>query len=159
MAHELSTDDLLPIGRVARRSGVPVSTVRYYDSLGLLPSVRSPGNTRLFPRHALRRIAFIQVSVRYGLSLAAVAELFADLPDDRPPSREAWRRISAAWADELARRQEVLTRMQDELTGCLGCGCLSQDRCVVVNSQDKLGEDGAGPRRVLPAAAAALGRN
>lgn len=145
-----SSVDLLPIGQVAHRAGVPVSTVRYYESLGLIPAVRSAGNTRLFPRHVLRRIALIQVSVRYGISLAEVAELFADLPADRPPSREAWQHISALWAQQLERQQQVLNRMQSELAGCIGCGCLSQDRCAVLNSQDRLGEEGSGPRRVLP---------
>ncbi|MGO4784901.1 redox-sensitive transcriptional activator SoxR [Cryobacterium sp. W22_MBD10_FK3] len=149
MSEHLSSNDLLPIGQVAARAGVPVSTVRYYESLGLIPAVRSAGNARLFPRHVLRRIALIQVSVRYGISLAEVAGILKDLPDSRPPSRAEWNTISATWGEHLARQQAVLERMQAELTGCIGCGCLSQTRCAVVNSGDRLRTDGAGPRRVL----------
>ena len=149
MNEKVSTVDLLPIGQVASRAGVPVSTVRYYESLGLIPATRSAGNVRLFPRHALRRIALIQVSVRYGISLAEVAELLTTLPLDRPPSRADWRRISEKWSEHLQKQQRVIARMQEELTGCIGCGCLSQSRCAVVNSDDRLGQEGAGPRRVL----------
>lgn len=141
--------DLLPIGQIARRAGVPVSTVRYYESIGLIPAVRSAGNTRQFPRHVLRRIAFIQVSVRYGVTLSEVAEILATLPADHQPSRADWARISTIWSEHLARQQAILARMQEELTGCIGCGCLSQTRCAVVNSRDRLGDDGPGPRRVL----------
>jgi MerR family redox-sensitive transcriptional activator SoxR len=126
-----------------------VSTVRYYESLGLIPAVRSAGNVRQFPRHVLRRMALIQVSVRYGISLAEVAVLLKDLPHDRAPSRAEWSTISATWGEHLARQQAVLERMQAELTGCIGCGCLSQTRCAVVNSDDRLRTDGSGPRRVL----------
>jgi MerR family redox-sensitive transcriptional activator SoxR len=149
VSEHLSSNDLLPIGHVAARAGVPVSTVRYYETLGLLPAVRSAGNVRLFPRHVLRRIALIQVSVRYGISLAEVAVMLKDLPESRPPSRAEWSTISAAWGEHLARQQAVLARMQAELTGCIGCGCLSQTRCAVVNSEDRLRSDGPGPRRVL----------
>ncbi|TFC52739.1 MULTISPECIES: redox-sensitive transcriptional activator SoxR [unclassified Cryobacterium] len=151
----MSSKDLLPIGQIAARAGVPVSTVRYYETLGLIPALRSSGNVRLFPRHVLRRIALIQVSVRYGISLAEVAVILKDLPDSRPPSRAEWGTISATWGEHLARQQAVLERMQAELTGCIGCGCLSQTRCAVVNSDDRLRTDGAGPRRVLDAPKAA----
>jgi MerR family redox-sensitive transcriptional activator SoxR len=149
MSGHISSKDLLSIGQIAARAGVPVSTVRYYETLGLIPAVRSAGNARLFPRHILRRIALIQVSVRYGISLAEVAGLLKDLPDHRPPSREEWSTISTTWGEHLARQQAVLARMQAELTGCIGCGCLSQTRCAVVNSDDRLRTDGAGPRRIL----------
>jgi MerR family redox-sensitive transcriptional activator SoxR len=139
VSEHISSKDLLPIGHIAERAGVPVSTVRYYETLGLIPAVRSSGNVRLFPRHVLRRIALIQVSVRYGISLAEVAVLLKDLPST----------ISTTWGEHLARQQAVLERMQAELTGCIGCGCLSQTRCAVVNSEDRLRTDGAGPRRVL----------
>lgn len=151
MPDKLTSGDLLPIGQIARRAGVPVSTVRYYESIGLLPAVRSAGNTRQFPRHVLRRIAFIQISVRYGVPLSEVAEILATLPEEHAPTRADWKRISAIWSEHLARQQAILARMQEELTGCIGCGCLSQTRCAVVNSRDKLGAEGPGPRRVLEA--------
>lgn len=144
-----TSNDLLPIGQIARRAGVPVSTVRYYESIGLLPSERSAGNTRLFARHVLRRIAFIQVSVRYGVPLSEVAANLETLPTDHPPRRADWDRLSAIWSVHLARQQAVLARMQEELTGCIGCGCLSQTRCSVVNSSDRLSAEGSGPRRLL----------
>lgn len=149
MSEHISSKDLLSIGQIAARAGVPVSTVRYYETLGLIPAVRSAGNARQFPRHVLRRIALIQVSVRYGISLAEVAGLLAELPDHRPPSRDEWSTISTTWGEHLARQQALLARMQAELTGCIGCGCLSQTRCAVVNSDDRLRSDGAGPRRIL----------
>ncbi|ANP74021.1 redox-sensitive transcriptional activator SoxR [Cryobacterium arcticum] len=149
MSEHLSSHDLLPIGQVAARAGVPVSTIRYYETLGLIPAVRSSANARMFPRHVLRRIALIQVSVRYGIPLAEVAEMLSDLPDDRPPSRAEWGTISTTWGEHLKRQQAVLERMQAELTGCIGCGCLSQSRCAVLNSDDRLRTDGSGPRRVL----------
>jgi len=149
VSEHLSSHDLLPIGQVAARAGVPVSTIRYYETLGLIPAVRSSANARMFPRHVLRRIALIQVSVRYGIALAEVADMLSDLPDDRPPSRAEWGTISATWGEHLKRQQAVLERMQAELTGCIGCGCLSQSRCAVLNSEDRLRTDGSGPRRVL----------
>jgi len=155
VSEHLSSNDLLSIGQIAARAGVPVSTVRYYETLGLIPALRSSGNARLFPRHVLRRIALIQVSVRYGISLAEVAEMLKELPDSRPPSRAEWSTISATWGEHLARQRAVLERMQAELTGCIGCGCLSQTRCAVVNSDDRLRTDGAGPRRVFGAPEAA----
>ncbi|WP_255579324.1 MerR family DNA-binding protein [Cryobacterium sp. PAMC25264] len=91
--------------------------------------------------------------MRYGIPLAEVAEMLSDLPDDRPPSRVEWGAISATWGEHLARQRAVLERMQAELTGCIGCGCLSQSRCAVLNSEDRLRTDGAGPRRVLGSAA------
>ena len=154
MTDNPTSADLLSIGQIARRAGVPVSTVRYYESIGLIPAVRSAGNTRQFPRHVLRRIAFIQVSVRYGVTLSEVAEILATLPADHQPSRADWARISTIWSEHLARQQAILARMQEELTGCIGCGCLSQTRCAVVNSRDRLGDDGPGPRRVLGGAEA-----
>jgi len=152
VSEHLSSHDLLPIGQVAARAGVPVSTIRYYETLGLIPAVRSSANARMFPRHVLRRIALIQVSVKYGIPLAEVAEMLSDLPDDRPPSRAEWGTISATWGEHLKRQQAVLERMQAELTGCIGCGCLSQSRCAVLNSEDRLRTDGSGPRRVLGSA-------
>jgi MerR family redox-sensitive transcriptional activator SoxR len=149
VSEHISSKDLLPIGHIAERAGVPVSTVRYYETLGLIPAVRSSANVRMFPRHVLRRIALIQVSVRYGITLAEVAVLLQDLPDHRPPSRAEWAAIATSWGEHLARQRAVLERMQAELTGCIGCGCLSQTLCAVVNSDDRLRTDGSGPRRVL----------
>lgn len=146
---ELTSNDLLPIGQIAQRAGIAVSAVRYYESQGLLPVVRSSGNTRLFPRHVLRRVAVIQASVRFGMSLAQVRDLFDGLPDDRSPDDEDWQRVTRLWSAHLERQQEILLRMQQQIAGCIGCGCLSQSVCAVANSDDSLSEGGSGPRRMV----------
>ncbi|UCR89752.1 redox-sensitive transcriptional activator SoxR [Mycetocola spongiae] len=141
-------NDLLSIGEVARRSGAAVSAVRYYEDIGLLPAERGAGNARLFRRHVLRRISLIQIASRLGISLADVAEVFATLPAHKPPTQADWERISLGWQEQLARRAAMLERMRAELTGCLGCGCLSADHCTLLNPQDRLGQEGPGARRV-----------
>jgi MerR family redox-sensitive transcriptional activator SoxR len=142
-------DELLSIGEMARRSGMAVSAIRYYESQGLLPAQRTSGNTRRFPRHTLRRLALIQVASRYGVTLSEVAEIFTALPQDRAPTKRDWQRISRHWCQQLEQRKHALTRMQEELTGCIGCGCLSLQTCVLLNPQDRLFTQGPGPRRLL----------
>lgn len=145
---ELTSADLLPIGQIAQRAGVAVSAVRYYESLGLLPSVREPGRRRMFGRHVLRRIAVIQASVRFGLTLAEVREMFLMLPNDRPPGDAEWRQVTQRWSAHLAQQQQTLARMQEQIAGCIGCGCLSQSICAVVNSEDTLAAAGPGAQRI-----------
>lgn len=142
------SEELLAIGEVARRTGASVSAVRYYESLGLLPAQRTSGNNRVFPRHTIRRVSVIQASVRFGLSLTQIAELLGPLPADRPPTKRDWRKISMRWNAHLEERKQAITRLQKELTGCLGCGCLSLTACTLLNPADALGEQGPGPRRL-----------
>lgn len=140
----------LTVGEVARRSGVAVSTLHFYEAKGLIRSRRSDGNQRRYPRGVLRRVAVIKVAQRTGIPLAVIARALATLPADRAPSAEDWARLSAAWRDELDARIERLSRLRDQLSDCIGCGCLSMAACPLRNPQDSLGEAGAGPRLLDP---------
>ena len=144
--------DLLTIGEVARRSGVSVATVRFYEERGLVASVRTPGNQRRFERHALRRIAVVRAGQRFGLTLAEVGEALATLPDDHPPTKPDWSRMSRRWHDLLTARIDAMTAVRDDLASCIGCGCLSLRSCPVYNHDDELAAKGSGAQR-WPAAA------
>ena len=139
--------DLLPIGEVAARSGVSVPTVRFYEERGLIRSERNAGNHRRYRRHTLRRIAVVRAGQRFGLSLTEIGEALATLPDDHPPTKRDWERLSAAWHDALTERIEAMTRVRDGLTDCIGCGCLSVTSCPIYNRDDAHATDGPGARR------------
>ncbi len=139
----------LTVGQVAARSGVSVSALHFYEEKGLISSRRTSGNQRRYPRETLRRVAVIRVAQRVGIPLQMVREAFATLPDERTPDRDDWARLSAAWCDELDTRIDQLTRLRNSLADCIGCGCLSLDRCLLRNRDDKLGTRGSGPRRLL----------
>ncbi|MGH8890070.1 MAG: redox-sensitive transcriptional activator SoxR [Acidothermaceae bacterium] len=141
----------LTIGELAERSGVATSTLRYYDRLGLIPAARSSGNQRRYPRSALRRVSFVRVAQRVGVSLEEVAEALATLPNDRTPTKADWERLSRHWHQRLDERIAMLVRLRERLTGCIGCGCLSLRTCRLYNPDDSLAETGAGPRRILSA--------
>lgn len=137
----------LGIGDVARRSGLAVSALHFYERRGLIRSVRSPGNQRRYTRDVLRRLAVIRVAQRVGVPLEAIRNAFAALPDERTPTRAEWARMSAAWRSELDARIRDLQHLRDQLTDCIGCGCLSLRRCRLNNPDDALGVEGDGPRR------------
>ncbi|SDM15370.1 redox-sensitive transcriptional activator SoxR [Nonomuraea jiangxiensis] len=139
----------LTVGQLSSRSGVAVTALHFYEEKGLIHSRRTPGNQRRYPRDTLRRVAFIRVAVRVGIPLRIVAEALATLPEGRTPTREDWARLSAGWRAELDLRIEQLVRLRDDLSDCIGCGCLSIDRCVLRNPDDRLGKEGTGPRRLL----------
>jgi MerR family transcriptional regulator, redox-sensitive transcriptional activator SoxR len=139
----------LTIGELAERSGVPTSTLRYYDRLGLIPAERSSGNQRRYPRSALRRVAFVRVAQRVGVSLDEISAALATLPKDRTPTKADWQRLSRAWHTALDERIDMLQRLRDRLSGCIGCGCLSMRSCTLYNAGDELRSHGSGPRRVL----------
>jgi len=141
-------EDLLAIGEVSRRTGVAPSALHYYEGLGLITSTRTGGNQRRYERHMLRRISLILVAKRLGIPLADVQEVFATLPPDTRPRAHDWRRVSRHWEAQLARKKEEIEQLQRELTGCIGCGCLSLNRCRLLNPEDELGEQGPGPRRL-----------
>lgn len=141
-------EDLLAIGEVSRRTGVAPSALHYYEGLGLITSTRTTGNQRRYSRHMLRRISLILVAKRLGIALADVQEAFATLPHDRRPLAVDWRRVSKRWEAQLERKKREIEQLQEELTGCIGCGCLSLNRCRLLNPEDELGEDGPGPRRI-----------
>jgi MerR family redox-sensitive transcriptional activator SoxR len=136
----------LTVGQVARRSGVPVSTIHFYEAEGLIHSWRSAGNQRRFTRGVLRRIAFVRVAQRAGIPLREIRKVLASMPHNRPPTRDDWRRVSSAWRDELDERIRRLGQLRDRFDSCIGCGCLSLKVCPLRNPADRLAKEGAGPR-------------
>ena len=136
----------LTVGELAARSGVAVSALHFYERRGLISSVRTTGNQRRYPRATLRRVATIRVAVRLGISLATIADALATLPADRTPTHADWTRLSKAWRDHLDDRIDQLHRLRDDLDGCIGCGCLSLDRCNLFNPDDHLAQHGPGAR-------------
>jgi MerR family transcriptional regulator, redox-sensitive transcriptional activator SoxR len=139
----------LTVGQVASRSGVAVSALHFYEARGLIHSRRTTGNQRRYTRDVLRRIAFIRVSQRVGIPLSTIRDALTGLPDKRTPTPRDWARLSSAWRGELDARIAQLQRLRDDLTDCIGCGCLSLSRCRLSNPGDRLGAQGAGPRRLL----------
>jgi len=137
---------LLTIGEVSRRSGVAASALRFYDELGLIRSERSGSGHRRFPRAALRRIAFIVFAQRIGLTLEEIGEELARLPMGRVPTGREWSRLSHTWTSRIDQRIAELERLKLGLTGCIGCGCLSLERCQLSNPGDRAARLGPGPR-------------
>jgi MerR family transcriptional regulator, redox-sensitive transcriptional activator SoxR len=134
----------LTIGHLAERAGVATSAIRFYESRGLIHSVRTSGNQRRYEQHTLRRIGFIRTAQRIGLSLEEIAEALATLPDNRTPTKSDWHRLSRSWRprlDEQIRRIELL---RDRLDGCIGCGCLSMKSCALMNPGDEAASYGTG---------------
>jgi MerR family transcriptional regulator, redox-sensitive transcriptional activator SoxR len=138
--------ELLPIGEVARRSGVASSALRFYEQRGLISSERSGSGHRRYPRPVLRRIAFIVFAQRIGLTLEEIGAALAKLPADRLPRRRDWARLSGEWTKRIDHRIAELQRLKAGLTQCIGCGCLSIDRCKLANPADRAGRAGPGPR-------------
>ncbi len=143
------SDQLLSIGSVAARTGLAVSAVRFYENEGLLPAVRSPSGHRRFPRSVIRRLSFIMICQRLGYSLAEIAEHLAALPDGRTPTDEDWAALARRFRVDVDERIARLTVLRDRLDGCIGCGCLSLERCAMYNPDDAAAERGAGPRYLL----------
>jgi MerR family redox-sensitive transcriptional activator SoxR len=140
----------LAVGEVAARSGVAVSALHFYEAKGLIASRRNAGNQRRYPREVLRRVAVIKVAQRLGLSLAAIREALGTLPDGRAPTPADWARLSATWKADLDDRIARLTRLRDQLSDCIGCGCLSVEACRLRNPGDELAAQGPGPRLLEP---------
>jgi MerR family transcriptional regulator, redox-sensitive transcriptional activator SoxR len=139
-------DRVLTISEVSRRSGVASSALRFYEERGLITSERAGSGHRRFPRAVLRRVAFIVFAQRIGLTLEEIAAELTKLPADRIPTRSDWSRLSGEWMRRIDRRIAELQRLKTGLTGCIGCGCLSIDRCRLANPADRAGRAGAGPR-------------
>lgn len=135
----------MTIGEVARRSGVSVATLHFYESRGLIKSWRTPGNQRRYPRGVLRRIAIIKVAQRTGIPLADIQENLRILPAHCAPSAANWQALSARWRTDLDERIARLTRLRDQLNSCIGCGCLSLEDCPLRNPGDELAAQGSGP--------------
>lgn len=141
---------LLSVGELARRSGVAVSALHFYEAQGLLTAERSSGNQRRYRRHVLRRVAFIRAAQALGISLAEIARALQHLPEQRTPTKSDWTRLSTAWRASLDQRIADLEALRDQLQGCIGCGCLSLKACRLYNPDDALAGQGPGPRRLRP---------
>jgi MerR family redox-sensitive transcriptional activator SoxR len=145
----MTVDEALPIGVVAARAGVRVSALRFYEERGLITSERSDGGQRRYGRGVLRRVAFIQAAQRVGLTLEEIGEALATLPSDESLTAADWKRLSKQWQPMLDERIRLLQALRDDLDSCIGCGCLSLDRCRLRNPGDRAGALGPGPRYLL----------
>ena len=144
-----AAEELLTIGELAHRSGFATSAVRFYDREGLVPAERTSGNQRRYPRSALRRLAFIRAAQNIGVPLSEIREALADLPDTRTPTKADWARLSRHWRARLEAQIAGLEALRDKLDGCIGCGCLSMQRCALYNPGDIAAARGPGAR-LLP---------
>ena len=142
----LKSSELLTIGEVARRSGVAASALRFYEERGLIASQRAGSGHRRYPRSVLRRVAFIVFAQRIGLTLDEIGTELAKLPPDRAPTRRDWSRLSSGWSARIDDRIAELQRLKAGLTECIGCGCLSLERCQLSNPRDRAASLGPGPR-------------
>jgi MerR family redox-sensitive transcriptional activator SoxR len=140
---------MLTIGELAARSGVAASALRYYERLGLIRSTRTSGNQRRYEPSQLRRVAFIRIAAQVGLSLEEIREALSSLPEGRTPTRADWERLSRRWRGRIDEQIALLQRLRDNLTDCIGCGCLSLRTCRLYNPGDRLAKGGPGPRRLL----------
>lgn len=138
--------DALTIGEVAARSGVATSALRFYEDQGLIASERTDAGHRRYPRTVLRRVAFIVFAQKVGLSLEEIRAELARLPRNRAPDRADWTKLSAGWTQRIDERIAELERMKEGMRECIGCGCLSLDRCRFANPGDRAARRGAGPR-------------
>jgi len=139
-------DGVLTIGEVAKRSGTATSALRFYEEQGLIHSERNDAGHRRYPRAVIRRVAFIVFAQRIGLSLQEIRTELAQLPKNRVPERSDWAKLSAQWTKRIRARIAELERLQGSLTECIGCGCLSLDRCQLANPGDRAARRGPGPR-------------
>ena len=142
----MKANDLLPIGELARRTGLSVSAIRFYEARGLVEALRTGGNQRRFLRGDIRRLSFILIAQKLGLSLAEIEDALSGLPQGRTPNASDWKRISGTIRTRIDAQIAELEKVRDDLDGCIGCGCLSLKKCALYNAGDKWGESGAGPR-------------
>ena len=137
----------ISVGEMARRSGVPVSTIHYYEAEGLIESWRTPANHRRYDRRELRRVAIARIAQTVGIPLAEVKRMLDTVPRGKAIGKDDWADAAGPWADLLDERITLLQRLRDQMGYCIGCGCLSLENCPLYNADDKLGANGAGPRR------------
>ncbi len=142
-------DQHLTIGEIASRSGFAASAVRFYERQGLVRAERTPGNQRRYRRDVLRRLAFIRIAQRVGLSLDEIVEALSALPADKAPTASDWRRLTQGWRERIEERIAVLEALRGGLTSCIGCGCLSLRTCALANPGDAAGASGSGPQYLL----------
>ncbi len=147
---------MLSIGDVAKRAGVAASALRFYEQQGLLTSLRSSGGQRQYKRDVLRRVAFIRAAQVAGLNLQQIKAALDSLPEQRTPTREDWQQLSCNWQSMLDERIAALTALREQLSSCIGCGCLSLQTCALYNPDDKAGLRGSGARYLLGDSAAQI---
>ena len=145
----MDRNDLLPIGELARRTGLAVSAIRFYEDKGLVQSLRTSGNQRRFLRSDIRRLSFILIAQKLGLGLVEIEAELSKLPMGRTPTVNDWQKISRSLRKEIDARIQLLNRTRSKLDECIGCGCLSLQRCQLYNRDDRAGAAGPGPRYVL----------
>jgi MerR family transcriptional regulator, redox-sensitive transcriptional activator SoxR len=145
----MGPNDIISIGDLARRTGLSVSSIRFYEERGLVEPFRSSGGQRRFLRSDIRRLSFIRIAQQLGLSVEGIGEELRKLPHGRTPTASDWAGISAMLKTRLDDQIKALTRTRDVLDGCIGCGCLSLKNCALYNPQDRAGAKGAGPRYTM----------
>lgn len=145
----LRPNDVLPIGDLARRTGLSVSAIRFYEAKGLIAPRRSPGGQRRFLRADIRRLSFVLIVQQLGFSIREIKAALKGLPDGRTPTQKDWTALSRRMRDDLDARIGTMTRLRAQLDGCIGCGCLSLKRCALYNPQDRLHSLGKGPVNIL----------
>lgn len=139
----------IAIGELAARSGLAVSAIRFYETHGIVQPLRNQGGHRRYGRSDLRRLSFAMIAQRLGFPLAEIARHLTALPADRAPDRQDWEQIATGFRAEIAARIAALQKLSDTLDGCIGCGCLSLDRCALYNPQDRAARNGSGPRYLM----------
>jgi len=149
MHGRLRSSDLIPIGEMARRTGLSVSAIRFYEDKGLVEPIRTSGNQRRFLRSDIRRLSFILIAQQLGLALSEIEEAMRRLPHGRTPNAADWKRISETIRSRIDTQIAQLNSVRDDLDGCIGCGCLSLKKCRLYNADDEWGDKGAGPRVLL----------
>lgn len=142
-------DDWLTIGQVATRAGIATSALRFYEAERLIRATRTGGGQRRYHRDVLRRVAFVRIAQRVGLTIGEIRDALATLPSARTPTKEDWTRLSRAWKPRLDEQIATLERLRDRLDSCIGCGCLSFKACALYNPSDAAARYGAGPRYLL----------
>ncbi|MBK9011341.1 redox-sensitive transcriptional activator SoxR [Novosphingobium sp.] len=145
----MDRNDLLPIGELAKRTGLAVSAIRFYEDKGLIQAFRTMGNQRRFLRSDIRRLSFILIAQQLGLGLAEIESELSKLPQGRTPTVNDWQKISRSMRKSIDAKIQLLTRTRSKLDECIGCGCLSLERCRLYNKDDRAGAGGTGPRFVL----------
>ena len=141
--------DMLPIGRIAERTGMAVSAIRYYETEGLVHPIRTAAGQRQFRRSDIRRLSFVKIAQELGFSLNEIRAEMAKLPEGRTPTKADWEKISRRFREVLDERIYRLQRTRDKLDGCIGCGCLSLKSCALYNPDDEKGARGSGPRNII----------
>lgn len=145
----MKKDPLLSIGVIAARTGTSVSAIRFYESEGLVPSIRSSSGHRFFTRSMIRRVSFILIAQNLGYTLTQIAEVLKSLPERRTPTKSDWDKLSRRFSRDIQEKIDQLSLLKESLSGCIGCGCLSLKSCRLYNPGDKASAKGSGPRYLL----------